>query len=476
MSTRSRRLGKAASASVPRMTRRLCKKCGVIHPPPTGKKCTHLQQSFTEEVADESTNRTSTPIQGTVHNVVVIPPVISSEVRQPVANTSAIEVVPPPSLNVALAVSEKLDHLANAVCAINTRLGVIGTEVQDLKVKSSGSKAWDEVLNLSRVSGAQEPTGQAVSNISINNNNPITVSPPLHTLQGATGNPVTMSDLRNNPVFTEQAKATQQAMQSATTRDPTQGTEGFYPNNLVGAQHRSSSNHYDHIQGRFLHNEIPSHFGMSNALNSNANIKSGRDRVGNPEHSNIYVCWPQQCVFIGADRKRVKYEELTQSQWTAGLTTMAAQETNPQIQRNMFLFIASLLQDVCDVGFTVGRGALALILVMMEESRLSWLDLASVQEVRDKYCYRSVVASKSSQPDSGTRFPSTRIAKPKAAGGAQRRICTNFNSGSCTHAASHVTGKILYEHFCSHCAEKGSKFPHSVNRCRNRIPPTDNPL
>ena len=84
-----------------------------------------------------------------------------------------------------------------------------------------------------------------------------------------------------------------------------------------------------------------SNFMYNNTQSANTNIKSGRERIGNPEHSNVYVCWPQQCVFIGADRRRVKYEDLTQSQWTAGLTTMAAQETNPQIQRNMFLFIAS---------------------------------------------------------------------------------------------------------------------------------------
>ena len=120
-----------------------------------------------------------------------------------------------------------------------------------------------------------------------------------------------------------------------------------------------------------MNNDFPSNLIYGNAQSVNGNIKSGRERVGNLEHSNVYVCWPQQCVFIGADRRRVRYEELTQSQWTAGLTTMAAHETNPQIQRNMFTFIASLLQDVCDVGFAVGRGALALILVMMEESRLS---------------------------------------------------------------------------------------------------------
>ena len=475
MSTRSRRVGK--SASVPRMVRRLCKKCGVVHPPPTGKKCTHVERSFDDEIPNETTNRTSTPIQGTVNSDNVISPVISSEARQPGASVSTVDTVPPPSVNIALAVSEKLDHLANAVCAINTRLGVIGTEVQDLKTKSSGSKAWDEVLNLSRVSGAQEPTIQPVSNNVINSNNPITVSPPLPILQGATGNPVTISELRSNPVLSERAKVTQQTLQAATSTDPQQGTDqGFYPNILIDAQHRNSSKHYDQIQGRFLHNEFSNHSGMPNTQNANANVKSGRDRVGNPEHANIYVCWPQQCVFIGADRKRVKYEELTQSQWTAGLTTMAAQETNPQIQKNMFLFIASLLQDVCDVGFTVGKGALALILVMMEESRLSWLDLPAIQEVRDKYCYRSVVASNPAHSELSTSFPSTRNAKPKTAGGAQRRICKNFNSGSCTHAASHVSGKFLYEHFCSQCAAKGSKFPHTESRCRNKTPHTDKPL
>ena len=474
MSTRSRRVGK--SASVPRIVRRLCKKCGVVHPPPTGKKCTQVQQSFTEEL--ESISRTSTPMQGTVNHIPsAISPVISAEVRQPVASATVVEDGIPAPPNVDLAVSEKLDHLANAVFAINTRMGVIGTEVQDLKVKNSGSKAWDEVLNLSRGSGTQEPTVQPVVNNIIDNNIPLTVLPPLNILQGAAVNPVTINDLRHNPGLTEQAKAKQQTLQSATSRDPTQGTDqGFYPNIVVDKSSSNVRNHYDQIQGRFLNNDFPSQFGMSNAHNVNTNIKSGRDRVGNPEHSNVYICWPQQCVFIGADRKRVKYEELTQSQWTAGLTTMAAQETNPQIQRNMFLFIASLLQDICDVGFTVGRGALALILVMMEESRLSWLDLAAVQEVRDKYCYRSVVAHNSSQPILSANIPSTRNSKPRVVGGAQRRSCKNFNSGSCTHAASHVTGNFLYEHFCSHCALKGSKFPHPENRCRNKSPPTDKPL
>ena len=124
--------------------------------------------------------------------------------------------------------------------------------------------------------------------------------------------------------------------------------------------------------------------------------------------------------------RSLRYEELTQSQWTAWLTTLAAQEQNPIIQRNMLAFISSLLQDVCDVGLVVCRSALALILVMMEESRLTWLYLASFQEIREKYCYRFVVAPTSSQPANNTRL-SNQNSKPKAVK-AQPWMCRNFNS------------------------------------------------
>ena len=142
----------------------------------------------------------------------------------------------------------------------------------------------------------------------------------------------------------------------------------------------------------------------------------------------------------------------------------------------MFTFIASLLQDVCYVGFAVGRGAIALILVMMEESRLSWLNLVAVEEVRNKYCYRSVVAPSSSQSAHSISF-SNQNSKPVR--GAQRLICKNFNSGSCSHASSNVTGGFQYEHLCSHCAIKGSRFPHPENSCRGKAATegrTDKPL
>ena len=81
-------------------------------------------------------------------STVVVPGVVSNEV-------SAC-VLPQPVMH--LDVADKLDHLANAVSAINSKLGVIGNEVQELNVKSNSSRAWDDVLNLSRVSGRSYTT------------------------------------------------------------------------------------------------------------------------------------------------------------------------------------------------------------------------------------------------------------------------------------------------------------------------------
>ena len=43
-------------------------------------------------------------------------------------------------------------------------------------------------------------------------------------------------------------------------------------------------------------------------------VKSGRERVGGSEHKLVNIRWPQEAVFIGPDRKRVRYDEFSQVQ------------------------------------------------------------------------------------------------------------------------------------------------------------------
>ena len=137
-----------------------------MHDVNTGKKCKQLSRELfsadlaDENAPDESNNRTSTPnTESTVNRIVspIVAPLVTSEVVQTAAGTCEVGVCTNSPPSTALSVSDKLNHLANAVSAINSRLGVIGTKVQDLKTKCNSSRAWEDVLNLSRVSALQEP-------------------------------------------------------------------------------------------------------------------------------------------------------------------------------------------------------------------------------------------------------------------------------------------------------------------------------
>ena len=51
--------------------------------------------------------------------------------------------------------------------------------------------------------------------------------------------------------------------------------------------------------------------GATGTLHSSKLVRSGRDTVGDAIRQ--YIAWPQEHVFIGPTRKRVKYDELTQT-------------------------------------------------------------------------------------------------------------------------------------------------------------------
>ena len=73
-------------------------------------------------------------------------------------------------------------------------------------------------------------------------------------------------------------------------------------------------------------------------------MKSGCDGIGGVDHIyRVYISSPQEAYFIGPDRIRVKYDDLTQSQWTAEITAIAAEEKNLVFQWNMLTYLTSIL-------------------------------------------------------------------------------------------------------------------------------------
>ena len=184
--------------------------------------------------------------------------------------------------------------------------------------------------------------------------------------------------------------------------------------------------------------------------------------MGGSDHNHVYI------RFIGPSRVRVRYDELNQSEWTAGITAIAADEKNPVVQRNMFSYLASILQDVCDFGFKSCMGAHALILSNLEDQILTWEDLPAIQKVRENYSHRSLASAASnrtdwSAPQSGFRARNQTSSK--------HRICRGFNSGLCKKDSSHVTNGFTYDHYCSFCSQSGQKYGHSEKLCKRKTGP-----
>ena len=178
----------------------------------------------------------------------------------------------------SLGVYNKLDHLANAVLAINSRLGVMGNEMQELKAKSNSSRAWEDVLNLSRVSVGQEPFVPQTVQIPIATNN----VPVIVTQAASAAKLVTVQDLRRDPGLVHQANTRQQAFQARNAQDVSQGRvagDNINNNNLHDVHSRGHNSNFHNVQSD-LHSRVhngyfPSIHNHGSSQNSNTNIKSG---------------------------------------------------------------------------------------------------------------------------------------------------------------------------------------------------------
>lgn len=110
-------------------------------------------------------------------------------------------------------------------------------------------------------------------------------------------------------------------------------------------------------------------------------------------------------------------------------------------------------------------------ILFFEEGRLNWLDLSSIQSVRENYSYRAhasrTVVAEVAYTTANTR-QSFSTASRASQGAVRHRVCKNYNSGTCKHDTGYLSNGFTYEHFCRLCATKGSRFNHTEQTCLNK--------
>ena len=208
---------------------------------------------------------------------------------------------------------------------------------------------------------------------------------------------------------------------------------------------------------------------FSSANSQGKLIKSGRERTGGNDAVRQYISWPQEHVFVGTMRKRVKYDDLTQPQLSAGLLAIANQERDISKKNNMISYFTRIHQDMIDFNFQSVLGANGVVFSALEEGRLSWYDLDMIFELKSRFLVNSLpnLARNDRQQyghSGGAGRPRNRNAKP----------CSKFNTGQCTLPGDHLVNGANVAHICAFCYTQGLRFSHSERTCRKRshTPPT----
>ena len=197
-------------------------------------------------------------------------------------------------------------------------------------------------------------------------------------------------------------------------------------------------------------------------------IKSGRDRLGRNDAVRQYISWPQEHVFVGTMRKRVKYDDLSQPQLSAGLLAIANQEKDFSKKNNMISYFTRLHQDMIDFNFQAVLGANGVVFSALEEGRLSWNDLDMIFELKSRFLVNSLPLARGDRQQSGHSAGASRLRNRNA------KPCSKFNTGQCTLPGDHMANGIGVAHICAFCYTQGLRFSHSERTCRKKsqTPPT----
>lgn len=399
-----------------------CSKCGVKHVRPVGKKCT-MPSLQAEETGNSSTMVDEESLQS--HGRTSTPVIVSNQ-------------------NTGPSIDSKLEILAHALNEIKKSQSQIITRIDTLETNRSPerSRRTSEVSIWETLTQPDVPENG--SSPPLRKSNPAAV-PATKTSTNREQTIPILSELRTD---LDVQAATQRRISEleALAKESFFIKEGKNPPSMISKSKNNLNASSANVLG-------------SNGSSSNKTVKSGRDRTGGDDNCRVYVPWPQEHCYVGPDRKRVRYDDLTQAQFSTGLFKMVDVETNENTKVNMLKFFASLHQDIVDHGFIPVRGALAVCLSAIEDGRVAWHQYDTLLSLLEQYLLKA--ESRTTVSNSGNSMHSNQS-------NVQTRICRNFNAGRCTANTGHLQGGVAYTHYCSYCIRQGMMFAHPESQCKKR--------
>ena len=169
------------------------------------------------------------------------------------------------------------------------------------------------------------------------------------------------------------------------------------------------------------------------------------------------MAWPQNKVLAGSSKNRVSYNNLTIFQWISSFSAIIKEETNVKNKDLMLEYLCDIMDDAQDFGWASAKGAHAVLLCRMEESKVSWAQTEKNDRIRRSH------AQKVTQ--SQTQFG-------KKQNSENSQPCKFYQNNTCSQKSGQTTGGHTYRHICAICAGYGKRFNHPSMECRSLKKPT----
>ena len=203
-------------------------------------------------------------------------------------------------------------------------------------------------------------------------------------------------------------------------------------------------------QSRSMQQQVDARIQQLQQLNEQGKFKSKRGG-GETIWVKREVPWPQHFVLGGTNKNRLTYDALSMSQWVSGFAQIIREETNQTTRNNMLDYLADLMEDSHDFGWSSAKGSHAVLLCKMEDNKIDWSETHKIDRVRRVHAQRS---SQNHQVKSrASKHPIT---------------CKYFQKGSCHQKADHEVNCQMYLHVCQNCYQQGKSYPHPAKDCRTR--------
>ena len=99
------------------------------------------------------------------------------------------------------------------------------------------------------------------------------------------------------------------------------------------------------------------------------------------------VAWPHEAFLRGATRSRLKYNQLSMSQWVQV-------EPDQNIREKMIQYMGELMEDATDFFVAGAKAAHAVLLCQLEKGPTNWEDTARIDRIHRAHAQKHVNVTK----------------------------------------------------------------------------------